>query len=308
MNTETSLDTITATATTDLAKQLTSDALVTWSDERRQAFVETFNDRTLAARYILLQTAFYVREVASKRHYLSSKHTDHAQHDLYDLVNRCKTGRNWELVGGRSTSDLNKIAQERADEIIKQLPSMASAVRILNPEAAGWIERRDKLVAKGTEILEASKEVAGPLDLADFPGTTTLTEIRKLGEDREAKRIEYQKKLDKLGKEGLELEQKIDRFLYDGLPGLSDAVTTLISNYIDKSIAFETMQRRVAEQVKFGDSAAAVELLRGFENDERKVSSDVKSQFNEALEKLKLIAAKGRKAKQAPLLKGGHEK
>lgn len=299
--TETTLDLITLQGANELAQQLSSDALATWSDDRRKDFVATFKERIAAARYILVKTAECLQEIALKRHFISSKHTNESGYDFWTI--KGGYSRTGPTVGGRSVQELNAIAVERANEVAKQLPKMSTAVRVISPEAAGWIDRRETLVAKGNELLTAAEEVAGPLDLEMLPGTTTLASIRKMGEEREAKRVSLKNQLDKLGKEGQELDSKIDKFLYDGLPGLSDAVMKLVTTYVDKSIAFEAMQRRVEEQVMFGDSTAALELLRTFETDEQQVSDEVKVQFNEALAKLKLIGVKGRTKAQSKLLK-----
>jgi hypothetical protein len=48
------------------------------------------------------------------------------------------------------------------------------------------------------------------------------------------------------------------------------------------------MGRRVSEHVKFGNSQAAVELLRTFEKDEVTISEDVAARFRTALEQLKV--------------------
>jgi hypothetical protein len=105
-------------------------------------------------------------------------------------------------------------------------------------------------------------------------------------------------KLDEIGKEGQSLDSRINKFLYNGLPGLSDAVIRVVIEYIERYTGFSALNRRVAEQVKFGDSEAAMEMLRTFEKDEVKVSSDIQGQFDAALDALK-VAAKRSPAKKS---------
>jgi hypothetical protein len=100
-------------------------------------------------------------------------------------------------------------------------------------------------------------------------------------------------KLDDIGDEGRTLDSKINKFLYDGLPGLSDAVIKVVKEYAERAAGFSALNRRVAEQVQFGDSEAAMEMLKTFEKDEVRISGDVKMQFDKAMEALRLAGKKG---------------
>ena len=84
--------------------------------------------------------------------------------------------------------------------------------------------------------------------------------------------------------------------LYAGIPGISDAVLKSIKLHYDKSKALDQMGRRVEEQVLFGDSAAALELLRGFEADEEKLAGEVKAEFKAAMKTL--LGSKTKATKQ----------
>lgn len=86
------------------------------------------------------------------------------------------------------------------------------------------------------------------------------------------------------------------------MPGLAEAVVDVIQQHLDRSKALDAMSRRVEEQVRFGDSDAALELLRHFEADESRISDNVKASFDDALKKLKL-SVKGKKP-AAPAMKG----
>jgi hypothetical protein len=57
-----------------LTKELTGDALTSWSDAKRKEFVDTFGKRTRVAQYILVSTANIVWNKAYERQFVSNKH------------------------------------------------------------------------------------------------------------------------------------------------------------------------------------------------------------------------------------------
>lgn len=52
--------------TTALMKQVESDAMTTWSDERRKEFVDTFDKRSRVSQFLLIRTADKMAERATK--------------------------------------------------------------------------------------------------------------------------------------------------------------------------------------------------------------------------------------------------
>jgi hypothetical protein len=291
--TETQADNIQA-----LTAQLTSDALATWSDDKRKLFTDTFDARIRTARYILIKTAAHVAYKGKEKHFISDKHLNalpkYWNHTGDELNDKNTTGsyHSNHTIGGRPTPELDLIAVDRAMEIINTLPQLNEAVRIISPEVSAMIEKRSKLLAKGKLLLTEAESLAGHLDMEDFDQNMTIAAFRASIKDREKKRTSLLNKLDDIGAEGGQLDSRINKFLYNGLPGLSEAVIKVISDYVDRAAAFSGLNRRVAEQVQFGDSDAALELLKGFEQDEVKVSTDVKAQFDAALEVLKLAGKK----------------
>lgn len=279
-----------------LTQQLSSDNLALWSDEKRKSFTDTFDSRVRVSRYILIQTAVRVASKAKGKHFISDKHlkgldiTASHQSLLDDQGNRYSSSYS---VGGRPTNELNTIAEQHADEIISKLPSLNEAVRIISPEVSKMIEQKVKLLAQGKKLMEDADKFAGVLDMDDLDPNMTISAFQAMVKDREKKRIAILNKLDEIGNEGNLLESKINKFLYDGLPGLSAAVIQVIKDYVERATAFSGLNRRVAEQVQFGDSEAALEMLKSFEKDEVKVSTDIQSQFDGALEILKMSAKKG---------------
>lgn len=288
---------------TALTQQLSADNLATWSDDKRKSFVDTFDARIRAARYILLKTAAKIASKAKEKHFISDKHmgkleaqlnTEYSNLDLYDKGQDRYS--NNKLIGGRPASELNDIANDRANEIIEVMPALSDAVRIISPEVSTMIDKRAKLLAKGKELFEQSQSLTGGIDMDDLDQTMSIAAFKELVEEREKQRLAVIAKLDQIGKDGRLLDSKINKFLYDGLPGLSDAVLKVVQDYIDRTAGFAALNRRVGEQVQFGDSEAAMEMLKSFEKDEVKISSDVKAQFDAALDLLKLAAKKGLKS------------
>jgi hypothetical protein len=291
---------------TALTTQLATDNLASWSDEKRQSFTDTFDARIRVARYLLIKTAEAIATKAKGKHFISEKHlrnvldTENLKYSRhYTASEFIDAGQNQysqndsTLIGGRTVGELKGIAGERADEIISKLPGLNEAVRIISPEVAKLIEKRASLLTKGNELMEEAEKYSGQLDMDDLDQEMTISAFRELVKTREKKRVEIVRKLDDIGDEGLVLDSKINKFLYDGLPGLSDAVIKVITDYLERATAFSALNRRVAEQVKFGDSEAAMEMLKSFEKDEVKVSAEIQEQFDTALDTLRLAAKKG---------------
>lgn len=293
--------------------------LASWSDDRRNEFCQTFDNRVRVARYILVQTSRHFMEAAERRHFISAKHHraiikgfPHNEHDRADAVHGLLSrmvqwdphpNRNYhdpKTVGGREPEHLDLIAAERSKELLASLPPITKAVAILDAETAKKMDRRDKLQADGEKLREKLDEVCGVINMSDDQWQKmTVLEFRTMVKDRDAERQKLIGRMNAIAKEGQKLEEEIAKALYAGLPGISEAVVDVIRTHIEQAFALDSMTRRVAEQVKFGDSAAAVEMLRHFEKDEIEVSSKVKEQFAAALEKLKLsVKKKSRTAKE----------
>jgi hypothetical protein len=290
-----------------LAKVEDNTDIANWSEARQNEFVGTFHQRSRVTRYILIKTANRVWELALKRHFISSKHTRSITKGLLELRDHWALPSNFDaligslhdknernlyhhptLVGGREVAGLNLIADERAKQILANLPPLSKAVEIIDVETSRKIDRKLKIEAEGETLREKLEEVCGVVSLSDQDPEMKIGAFLAMVQDREDQRQRLIKRMNALAIEGQRLESEISKTLFAGLPGLSDAVVEVIRNHVEQSIAFEQTGRRVEEQVKFGQSAAAVELLRHFEKDEVKVSDGVKEQFAAALEKLKV--------------------
>jgi hypothetical protein len=102
-----------------------------------------------------------------------------------------------------------------------------------------------------------------------------------------------------MGEELQEMEIRISKALYAGIPGISDAIIKVINEHYERITALGNMCRRVSERVAFGDSAEALSLLSFFEKDEATVSDTIQAEFDAALVKLNLTKTAVRKLKAA---------
>jgi hypothetical protein len=176
------------------------------------------------------------------------------------------------------------------------LPPISKVVAIIDAETAKKIDRKDKLQAEGEKLRLTLDEVCGVIRMSDDQyQDMTVRQFRAMVIERDTRRQDLIERMNKIAIEGQKLEEEIAKTLFAGLPGISEAVVEVIRNHIEKAIALDTVNRRVAEQVKFGDSSAAVELLRRFEKDEVEVSEKVGASFKAALEALKVsLKTKGK--------------
>lgn len=295
---------------TDLVKQASSDGIQAWSDMRKKEFVGTFEQRTQSAKWILARTAEIIINRAENRKFISRKHTSPLQSNAKLNANQYRDreettrygNRYTDYVyksGGRALEDLEEIASDRAETILRELPPLKDAVRIISPETAQMIERRDEIVIEGQELQKKLEPLSSSIDMDELPETTTIKEFKRLVKERDDKRKVIFKKLNELGEEGQELEDKINKKLYAGLPGLTEAVIKTVTDHLERITAFDTMNRRVSEKVMFGDSDAAMSILTTFEKDEVEVSDNIKSEFANAMTKLRLSAGARKEDKKA---------
>lgn len=284
-----------------LAVVTDDDALTNWSDEKKNEFCSTFESRARVTRYLLLLSAHTICKVAEQRQFIGNKHVAEIHESLrradinalWDADTRgCYNGR----VGGRSNAELQVIAEERADTILDELPPLRQAVQVIRPEVAKKIDQRTAIIAKLKEVKEQLEELGGDVRLSELDQNMTIGDFRKSIKARSAKRNKLALKLKDLAEEGAELDSDIHKALYRGLPGLSDAVAKVCQQHVERAIALDATTRRVTEQVKFGDSDAAVELLRGFEKDEAAVTDEIRAEFGQAMQVLQLAGKKARKS------------
>lgn len=287
------------TTTEGMLAQVQAGQISLWSDDKKREFVDTFHARTQAARYILEQTARKVAEKALEKQYMSARHCDKLALEpfhvvlvrLGDVVPAKESYYGQRVipitVGGRELAVLDEIACERADQVLAELPPLRAAMLVLDPEVAKQMDDIEKLTRDGQKLHQDLLAVTEPIVLSELDQSMTLGAFHVLVEDRDEQRHQLIRKLSKLATRGNEMEAAVAKKLYAGLPGLTDAVMQVIREHIERSKALDEMGRRVDEQVRYGDSEAALELLRHFEVDELAVSSTLKQQFRDAMTKLR---------------------
>lgn len=283
-----------------------STEVAKWSYDKKKDFTDTFDARTRVARFILMETAYAILRTGLSRRFIGLQHIAQVLPDsksnpeyavsywnyahLCDLVptppeHDC---RRLSLIGGRSPEDLKKVALERAETILKELPPIKAAVAIIDPDTAKLIDKRDALLEKGRALTPKLEELSEPIVMSEVDQKMTVAAFRTMVRTQEKQRDAIVRRLNAIGAEGTELEDTINRKLFKGLPGLADAVVDVAKNHLDRAAMFDQLNRRVGEVVRFGDSQEAMDLLKKFEQDETALSKDVKATFQAALEKLKL--------------------
>jgi len=302
------------TPTGDFLSSVQNSNIVNWGEGKKIEFVELFHNRVIAARYLLEKTAYEISRTAESRKFISQKHLrklydndtrrygnglDFNPHRFYAKTESGQYDYPNPSVGGRDPSALNDIAEQRAKAVLDELPALKAAVQIIDPETARMIDRKEVILVQGDKIRDEVETISEPILMAELDQSMSIGEFRALVKERDTKRKQLLTKLAELGREGSELEEIISKRLYSGLPGLSDAVVEVIKSHIDRSAALDEVSRRVEEQVRFGDSDAAVSLLSHFEQDEANIGDNIKSQLSAALDKLKL-SVRGAKKNEAP--------
>lgn len=297
--------------------QISNVDLATWSDEKKNAFVATFQQRIKVARAILEVTACHILEKARERSFLSEWHTrkdkrlqDVARSDrkrYYDLRHGAYAPS---TIGGRGFQEIHDIGVARGDAIIQELPGLSAAVQIIDPETAEKIKKVKALSAQGNKLLEQIEALSEPIRMSQLDQNMTVGAFREMVKVQDKKRAGLRDKATDVANEAQALQKDVDFKLFKGLPGLSDAVIDTVISLVDQSTALGTLDRRVEEQVKFGDSAEAMRLLEHFEEDEKEVSKSVAARFAEAMQTLRAKGkSMGLKVRKAParraLKKGG---
>jgi hypothetical protein len=284
------------------------DGMAAWDTPRRLAFVQTLQDRGNVHAALAMMEVEILLDIAEGRHFISQKHREeissktaksHFRIDNWESLLGYGTyqygNRNDNTYCGRSRDELKQIAEESAKAIAKNLPKLADAVRVIDVATADKIDEARALRTELDGHEATLKDLTAPLVLTEYAKQhpkATVTDFVQLVEGRANAAKTLVETMNKLGQKGRELQQLIDKALYEGLPGLSEAVVELAVEKIKSVSAMPQMMRRVSETVQFGDSAQATTMLSTFEKDELKLDGSIKEKFKEAMDKLR-NAAKG---------------
>jgi hypothetical protein len=283
-----------------------SSEVAQWSYDKKKDFTDTFDARTRVARFILMETGYSILKTALTRRFIGLHHIPQVLPDsksnpeyalsYWDSRHLCDPvpapvehdHRRLLMIGGRSLEDLKKVALERAETILKELPPIKAAVAIIDPDTAKLIDKRDLLLEKARALTPKLEELSEPIKMSEVDPKMTIGAFRIMVKGQEKQREVIIRRLNTIGQEGTDLEDTINKKLFRGLPGLAEAVLDVAKNHIERANMFDQLNRRVGEVVRFGDSKEAMDLLKKFEQDETTLSKDVKAMFQAALEKLKL--------------------
>lgn len=279
-------------------------AIARWSDDKKAAFANTFEQRSKASQAILLVTAQKIWQKAQKLGFVSFRHGA----DLFDAPIQTKLDQLRDTpndrysyrsanIGGRPVSDLEKIAETRAQEIIDDLPALKKAIEILDPDTAKLIGEREKIRSVCDRLDKQLDDASADIVMSEMDQSMTIGDFRKYVAARQKAREQLRKKLHAAHKRGAEIDITVTKRLCKGIPHLSETIVDVIKAHLERATGLDTFTRRAVESIKFGDSANAVELLRQFERDEPTVGVAVREQFRAALERLQL-ATSGKKAKR----------
>jgi len=287
------------------------DGMASWDTPRRLAFVKTLKERGNVHAALAMLEVEALLAIAESRHFISRKHRNeisektaksHFRLDNWqNLLNYYGTrdSRGYmqpsQEFCGRSKSELGQIAGDSAKAIAKNLPKLADAVRVIDAVTADKIDEARKLRTQLDTHEATLKELTTPLVLTEFAKENPkalASEFVSIVEGRAAKAKTLVETMNGLGEKGMELQTQIDKALYEGLPGLSEAVVELAVEKIKSVSAMPQMMRRVSETVQFGDSTQATAMLSTFEKDGLKLDDSIKEKFAAAMEKLR-TAAKG---------------
>jgi hypothetical protein len=307
------MDKMLDSSTAAMVGAVSGGAIARWNEDKKKEFVGTFKDRVVVARFILEYSAYEIARIAMRRRFIGQRHWDRmfekevheddfAPQRFMKVIQPSHSGQYYgrscydNKVGCRDPQELMVIAKERAEVVLKSLPPIQEALNIIDPESAKMLDRIDVLKAQGAKLVEQVEEASEPIIMAEVDQKMTVAAFRKMVKTQDTRRRQLLDKLVDLGKEGSQLETIVGKRLFKGLPGLSDAVMAVVRQHLDRSKGLDATSRRVEEQVLFGDSEAALELLRGFEKDEAAISDWVKASFDAALVKLKLSVKHGRKS------------
>jgi hypothetical protein len=287
---------------------LASDAksMALWDDPKKREFKETFEQRAQCAEFILHRTASRITELAMTRKFISRKHLSRIRQISYTFHNGYYPSRGGAWVeplnfGGRSQDDMRAVANERAEAILKNLPSLRKAVAVIDTTTAKNMDRLAIVKERLQAVKDELDDLSEVIDLRQMDPALTIGQLLKQVDDVRDNKEKLTKEFEKLGRESQALDDAISKALYTGIPGLSDAIIKIVNDHYERITALQNMTRRVGERILFGDSPEALELLAHFEQDELTVSASIQKEFAKALEVLNLskkqIAAPKKKKK-----------
>jgi len=176
----------------------------------------------------------------------------------------------------------------------------------LNPDTVERMIRVEELEKQGQALYEEFEEISEDIKMSDLDQNMTIGTFRAMVKEMESKRKAILEQIDEISKEGQELQMKIDKSLFKGLPGISDEIASVVKELYAQSNDLSTTCRDVENVVLYGDNEAALKILETFKEDDRKITTDIGKRFQNGLELLKL-RVNGKKVKSKPKAKAGDD-
>lgn len=277
---------------TALVKATDDETISLWSEQKKDEFVKLFKDRARVSAAILNEMAIDVLEEATQKRYVNRRAISSLQltnrSDQFDPMPGGYSHYRTNTIGGRPSDEIFGIAKKRAKKILSELPALRDAVNVIDPDTAAKLDEADKFKSQLESLHKRLSDLSEPIKMSELDQSMTIGAFRKHVKDVEDERGRITLEVKRLGREHNELEAVVAKKLYSGVPGLSEAIIATIKSLLERVTALDVMSRRVEEQVKFGDSKAALKLLSHFEKDEVDVSASTHQQIKDAVAKLGL--------------------
>lgn len=278
-------DNLLESSTTELATMADSRSMIAWSDEKRKDFINTFNTRACRGKAILAATSLQMIAVAVRRKFINPQVGGELERDTWNALPEMS---GYNRPGVHPTDDeIKKIGEERAERILANLPVLKNAVRVIDEELFQDMEKHEGMKAAFKVLSDQLEELSDPINLAEVDQKMTIGDFRKMVIEVQKTKDRLRSEMNTQSSEMYALESSIAKRLYKGIPGLTDAVVSVIKQHIERISALNAMGRRVEERVKFGDSPEALKILEHFEADEVAVSETIAAEFSKAMEVLK---------------------
>jgi hypothetical protein len=265
--------------------------LASWSENKREGFLKTYRERTFAAISIAVTTATMFRSKACEHNFISAKHTSKIDNKYADL----EASYVYYRQSGRSNTELQMLAKERAADIYAQLPPLRKAVQLIDAKTTQLIDDSAKLRKKAQVSADALGELQTEFNMDEYEDMTVKA-FKKMVSDTAKKKKQLYETMQECGAQAHRIDARVAKALYAGLPGISEACVGVIEEHLDKARGLLQLVRRVEEKVRYGDSEAACTLLSGFEKDELQVSEDTRTKIKSAMD---IIRSKAKEMKAA---------
>lgn len=298
-------DTINALATS-VREELSmgsSDAMHTWDTERRKLFDQTLRKRASANNAVLKASAMRVLMAARHRRFISETQFQRAHAEISSAA--IESLEVAAQVSGRTPEELMKVADERAKDIINQMPTLKEALRVMAPHLVKPLAEKDGLSEELHTLDKTYVEQSKQIVMSEVDQSMTLGQFRQLIVDREKAREKTHARMKTLADKLTTLERQIAEVLVKGVPELADEILKTAHAQVERALELGQMSRRIGESVMFGDSESAQKILAEYESDELKTSAEFKTMFSKALERLQLKGPKATTKKKKEVLLNG---